>query len=68
MSKHAYHAETKAKIVAMKQSINPATNRLWTYRQIGEVLGFTGQAAHYYVGKIEGICPECLQTINQPKP
>lgn len=63
MSKHAGYKETKEKVIALKKTINPATGKLWTYRQIGVALGFTGQAAFYYVENIKGICPECLRKI-----
>ena len=61
------HETNRATVALLKRTINPATGKGFSYREIGKLLGMTGQAAYFYAGKISGRCPECLRKLHKLK-
>lgn len=51
------------KISGLKSKVNPETGEAFTYREIGILLGITGQGVHHHVKNITGVCRECLRKL-----
>lgn len=55
------------KIVKLKRTINPATGRNWSSRDIGKLYGKTGMWVRYMTRKLTGCCPNCLRPLESKK-
>ena len=66
---HPLHATNRAKIIALKRSLNPATGKPFTYEEIGQTFEpkLTRQAIEYYVPEMPGCCPGCLRKMRPLK-
>ncbi len=68
MSRHEKADRNRKVVRAFKQALNPATGHIFTYEEIGRLLGVTRQAAFQYAGDTRGLCPGCLKPLTNKLP
>lgn len=54
-------------VYAYKQAVNPVTGDVYSYEEIGAILGVTRQAAFQFAGHTAGKCPSCLRPLAKIK-
>lgn len=53
------------KIRRLKRTINPATGKVWSGKEIAEVFGKSQQWVPYMTRNLKGVCPTCLRNLEK---